>query len=220
MAADGPVATFRRDRRQLIEALQGKGIDDLDILHAFDTVPRHLFVPPELHHRAYEDVALPIGDGQTISRPSVHAHHLGLAELSTGEKVLEVGTGSGFQTALLATLGGEVFSIEVVPRLSARAASRLAELGIRATLRIGDGAEGWPEEAPFDVILVGAAAPELRGALLAQLAPAGRLIAPLGDAEGQTLVRVRRTPQGWLRETLDEARFVPLVGHESDMEIT
>jgi len=208
----GPQLTaFRRDRRRLVERLRSQGIEDLSILHAIDSVPRHHFVPDELRHRAYEDVALPIGFGQTISRPSVHALHLQLAGLTGGERVLEVGTGSGFQTALLSHLGAEVYSVEVVPELLERAEEKLEELGIHVGLRTADGGAGWPDAAPFDAILVGAAGSSLAGALLAQLAEGGRLIAPVGGSEQQVLLRITRRGDEYVREEIDSARFVPLV---------
>jgi protein-L-isoaspartate(D-aspartate) O-methyltransferase len=211
VAPGDPLTAYRRDRRRLVERLRESGLEDLAILHAFDAVPRHLFVPSALHGRAYDDEALPIGHGQTISRPSVHALHLQLAELQGGEAVLEVGTGSGFQTALLVTLGARVFSIEVVRELSARAERCLSELGLPARLRVGDGRAGWPAEAPFDVILVGAASPKIPGPLLAQLSDGGRLIIPVGDDREQTLQRLWRRGEDWERETVDAARFVPLI---------
>lgn len=214
MVADGSLDAFRRDRRRLLESLQTAGISDLAILHAFDEAPRHHFVPAELHTRAYEDAALPIGHGQTISRPSVHALHLELARIRAGDRVLEVGTGSGFQTALIALLGASVYSIEVVRELSAEAGRRLVELGIEAELRVGDGGEGWPAQAPFDAILVGAAAPSVPGALLAQLAEGGRLVIPVGGGGEQTLYRYRREGGDILQETVSDARFVPLVGDD------
>lgn len=205
----------RRDRRRLVEALRTSGVDDLAVLHAFDAVPRHRFVPETLRRRAYEDVALPIGHGQTISRPAVHALHLSLTGLTGEERVLEVGTGSGFQTALLARLCREVYSVERVPELAERARDRLAELGVEnVTLRIGDGSRGWPEEAPFDAILVGAAAPEVPEALREQLARGGRMVVPVGQEETQELRLVRRGSEGWEETTVDRARFVPLLGEE------
>lgn len=216
MAAGMTGAEFRRDRRRLVERLRAGGVEDLAILHAFDSVPRHRFLPEALHHRAYEDAALPIGHGQTISRPSVHALHLQLAELDGGERVLEVGTGSGFQTGLLAALGADVRSIERIEPLSARAAEALAGLGLSAALRVGDGSRGWPEGAPFDAILVGAAAPTVPGPLLAQLAEGGRLIVPVGDDE-QSLYRIRRREDGFVRERVTRARFVPLVEHREEL---
>lgn len=210
MAARDKLSEFRRDRRRLVERLRGAGIEDLAILHAFDSVPRHHFVPEALQHQAYDDAALPIGHGQTISRPSVHAHHLQLAGLTGGERILEVGTGSGFQTALLVALGADVYSVERVESLADRARASLDEIGFSAHIRVGDGSLGWPERAPFDVILVGAAAASLPGALLAQLADGGRLVVPIGEHE-QTLLRITRTGNEFARETVDRARFVPLV---------
>lgn len=209
------VDAYRRHRRRLVEQLAAAGIEDLAVLHAFDEVPRHLFVPEAVAHRAYEDVALPLGHGQTISRPGVHAFHLQLARLAGGERVLEVGTGSGFQTALLARLVREVFSIEVVPELAAAARSRLEALSIRNVhLRTGDGSVGWPEREPFDAIFVGAAAPGVPEALRRQLAPGGRLLVPVGDARSQRLLLITAEQDGWAEREIDDARFVPLVGEE------
>lgn len=210
-----PPADYRRDRRRLVERLRAAGVDDLAVLHAFDAVPRHRFVPDAVAHRAYEDAALPLGHGQTISRPSVHALHLTLAELGGSERVLEVGTGSGFQTALLARLSAHVFSVERVEPLAEIARERLAALGIdNVTLRTGDGSGGWPEHAPFDAVLVGAAAPEVPVALRDQLADGGRLVVPVGDDRSQELVRIRRRGEAFEEETVDRARFVPLVGEQ------
>lgn len=208
-------ASYRRQRRRLVERLRESGISDMAVLHAFDAVPRHLFVPEGVRHRAYEDAALPIGHGQTISRPSVHALHLSLAGLRGGERVLEVGTGSGFQTGLLSRLAAEVYSIERVPELAERARRGLEEMGAGdVELRVGDGSRGWPSAAPFDVILVGAAAPEVPEALRAQLAEGGRLLVPVGRGDAQELRRVVRTDGGWSDEPVDVARFVPLLGDE------
>lgn len=205
----------RRDRRRLVEELRAAGIEDLAVLHAFDSVPRHRFVPEALRRRAYEDAALPIGHGQTISRPGVHALHLSLVALEGDERVLEVGTGSGFQTALLARLCREVYSVERVPALAERARDRLAALGVEnAVLRIGDGSRGWAEEAPFDVILVGAAAPGVPEALRGQLAVGGRMLVPVGEGDEQELRLVRRESDGWEEAPVDRARFVPLLGEE------
>lgn len=206
---------YRRDRRRLVERLRAGGIEDLAVLHAFDDVPRHLFVPEGVRHRAYEDTALPLGHGQTISRPAVHALHLSLAGLEGGERVLEVGTGSGYQTALLARLCGEVYSVERVPELAERAYRTLAELGVEGvSVRIGDGSRGWPEEAPFDVIMVGAAAPGVPEDLRRQLAEGGRLLVPVGDERDQELLRLARRDGAWEEETVEAARFVPLLGED------
>lgn len=215
MATVGHESAYRRSRRRLIEMLRNGGITDLAVLYAFDSIPRHVFVPEAVRHRAYEDGALPLGHGQTISRPGVHALHLQLAELEGGERVLEIGTGSGFQTALLAHLVEHVFSIELVPEIAAMARGALARIGCaNVTLRVGDGSLGWPEEAPFDRILVGAAAPRLPEPLLEQLAADGRMLVPIGDDASQELTLVVRDAAGIRSEVVDRARFVPLVGEE------
>ncbi len=201
---------FRRDRRRLVERLRADGVADLAVLHAFDVVPRHLFVPEILRHRAYEDVPLPIGSGQTISSPGIHATSLELAQISEGDRVLEVGTGSGFQTALLAALGAEVYSIERIAQLSDAAARTLGELGVKAHIALGDGSLGMPEHAPFDAIIVGAAAARPPGALLAQLCEGGRLIVPVGTRD-QVLYRYTRRGEEWVRDRIGGARFVPLI---------
>lgn len=204
---------FTGARRRLIEELRTRGITDLAVLNAFDQVPRHLFVPTGLRHRAYEDSALPIGNGQTISQPWVHAKYLSQLGLTGAERVLEVGTGSGFQTALLAKLAGEVYSIERIAALTELAAAQLRAAGIEGVqLRTGDGTAGWPEAAPFDAILVGAGAPEVPQPLLDQLADGGRLIIPVGDRAEQQLQEITRRDGRWDRRTLSAVRFVPLVG--------
>ena len=204
---------YRRDRRRLVEHLQSIGVTDLAVLHAFASVPRHHFVPEAVRHRAYEDVALPLGHGQTISRPGVHAAHISLAELDGSERVLEVGTGSGYQTALLSELSAWVYSIEVVPELGRTARDRIERLGLKnVSLRVGDGSLGWPEGAPFDVILVGAAAPAVPAPLAEQLAEGGRMLVPVGDETGQHLLRVARLDGKIHEEEVDRARFVPFTG--------
>jgi len=200
--------------------LRGGGITDLAVLYAFDEVSRHLFVPEAVRHRAYENVALPLGHGQTISRPGVHALHLQLMELAGTERVLEIGTGSGFQTALLAHLVEHVYSIEVVPEIAELGRTALEGFGVgNATLRVGDGSQGWREHAPFDRILVGAAAPRPPESLIEQLAPGGRLLVPVGDGTTQRLTLIVKPDselegEGIEMTTIDEARFVPLVGEE------
>ncbi len=213
MAAQALTGAYQRDRHRLVERLQASGIEDLAILHAFASVPRHRFVPEAVRHRAYANAALPIGHGQTISRPGVHALHLVLCELGGDERVLEIGTGSGFQTALLSLLAGEIYSVERIPELAESARRALGESGVDGVhLAIGDGSGGWPEAAPFDVILIGAAAPEPPAHLYPQLAPGGRLLVPVGDPENQELVRVRAQEGSFNVETIDNARFVPLIG--------
>jgi protein-L-isoaspartate(D-aspartate) O-methyltransferase len=215
LAADDLIGAYRRSRRRLVEQLRAAGIEDLAVLHAFDSVPRHLFVPEAVRHRAYEDVALPLGHGQTISRPLSHALHLQLARLQGSEQVLEIGSGSGFQTALLARLVHRVYSIEVVPELAAQVQTRLSALQIdNVVLRTGDGSTGWPERARFDTILVGAAAPAIPAPLREQLAEGGRLLIPIGDERGQRLLLIERRHDEWTETEVDSARFVPLIGEE------
>ena len=192
------------------------GIRDARVLDAFARVPRHLFVPESLWAEADDDRPLPIGYGQTISQPFVVAYMTERLELEGRERVLEVGTGSGYQTAILATLAREVFTVEIVPELSERAHRVVVDaLGLtNVRFRVGDGALGWPEAAPFDATLVAAATPEVPDALVEQLAPGGRMILPVGEQDfaGQVLRLVRRGNDGAVeREDLLGVRFVPLV---------
>ena len=205
-----PAADYRRDRRRLVESLRDGGVSELAVLHAFDSVPRHAFVPDVMRARAYEDVPLPIGRGQTISSPTIHALSLEYAEVRTGDRVLEVGTGAGFQTALLAALGASVYSIERIASLYEAAARRLDRLGVDARLMHGDGSRGWPKHAPFQAIIVGAAAVRPPEALFRQLADGGRLIVPVGTRR-QELRRYTRRGEDFARETITGARFVPLI---------
>lgn len=201
-------------RARLVSELSAKGIRDLAVLKAISEVPRHLFVPESIRHRAYEDSALPIGAGQTISQPWVQARSLELARLTGHEKVLEVGTGSGYQTALLARCASQVFSVERIPALAQAAKEVLGQANIRnVSLLVGDGTLGWRPYAPFDVIIVAAACPEIPQPLLEQLAAGGRLILPLGDRENQALTLVGRAADGTVHSrTLTDVRFVPLIG--------
>lgn len=207
------IRQFGGARRRLIEELAEKGIDDVSVLKAFDDVPRHLFVPSGLQHRAYDDAPLPIGHGQTISQPWVHAKYLQTLAFTGRERVLEIGTGSGFQTALLARLAGHVFTIERIPELAEAARQALEAAGIEHVVqRVGDGTLGWPEHGPYDAILVSAASPDLPAPLLEQLAVGGQLLVPVGGRDEQVLVRVLRTESGFEQETLSAMRFVPLIG--------
>ncbi len=201
-------------RTQLVETLRSKGVRDLAVLHAIRQAPRHLFVPEGVRHRAYDDAALPIGAGQTISQPYVQARYLELIGLTGRERVLEVGTGSGYQTALLALLSETVFSVERLPALAQGARAALEAAGIRnATVLVGDGTLGWRPFAPYDAILVAAASPDIPEPLVEQLAPGGRMVIPLGDRDSQALTLVQRDPaSGVTVTTLGDVRFVPLLG--------
>jgi protein-L-isoaspartate(D-aspartate) O-methyltransferase len=200
-------------RSRLVEVLQRKGVRDLSVLRAVQMVPRHLFVPESVRHRAYDDTALPIGSGQTISQPYVQARYLELIGLTGREKVLEIGTGSGYQTALLALLASMVFSVERVPHLAQSAKAALAAAGVRnVTVLVGDGTLGWRPFAPYDAILVSAASPEVPAPLVEQLASGGRMVIPLGDRNAQTLTVVERQGDDIRSRTVADVRFVPLVG--------
>ena len=204
---------FTGARRRLLDELRAKGISDLAVLRALDLTPRHQFVPTGVRHRAYEDAPLPIGSGQTISQPFVHAMYLQTLKLQGGEKVLEVGTGSGYQTVLLAHLCRKVYSIERIRPLLETARDAITACGVtNVSLLCGDGTYGWPEFAPFDAILVGAGAPSVPQPLVAQLAMGGRLIVPIGGRDDQRLVEFTRTETGTERRDLSPVRFVPLVG--------
>ncbi len=204
---------FRGARRRLIETLQDKGIKDLAILRAIDIVPRHLFVPPTVRHRAYEDSALPIGSGQTISQPFVHARAIEQLALTGQERVLEIGTGSAYQTALLAQLAAQVFSVERFAALLDRARLVLVEAQVRnVSLSLGDGTLGWREYAPYDAMIVSAGAPHVPPALESQLAEGGRLLIPLGDRDEQMLTLITRRGESFERRDIVPVRFVPLVG--------
>jgi protein-L-isoaspartate(D-aspartate) O-methyltransferase len=209
MSRDG----FGGYRDRLVETLRAKGIRDLAVLRAFAETPRHLFVPQALRHRAYEDAALPIGNGQTISQPFTQARYLEALALTGKERVLEIGTGSGYQTALLAALADQVFTIERVRGLAetAQVALKAAAAG-NVSLLVGDGTLGWSAYAPYHAILVAAGGPEVPQPLVDQLTPRGRMIIPLGAKGAQTLTLVRRTASGIEVTALGDARFVPLVG--------
>ncbi len=213
MARPGVENEFRGARQRLVETLQSKGIRDLAVLRAFEMTSRHTFIPTGLRHRAYEDAALPIGNGQTISQPWVHARYLELLQLTGKERVLEIGTGSGYQTVLLAHLTSQVFSIERIPALLQQARENIQRAGVNnVSLLLGDGTIGWREYAPYDAILVGAGSPSIPQPLLDQLAEGGRLLIPVGDREEQKLVMARRRGATIATEEVAPVRFVPLLG--------
>lgn len=204
---------YERQRRQLIEVIRERGIEELEVLNAFDRVPRHLFLPEAVRHRAYEDTPLPIGFGQTASQPSLQALYLQTLRLRPTDRVLEVGTGSGYQTALLAQLAGHVYSVERIRELSIRARAAIDALRINnVALLVGDGTIGWTRYAPFDAILVAAGAPTVPTALLDQLAPGGRLLIPIGDRNEQRLTLFVRTERGLESQEITSCVFVPLIG--------
>jgi protein-L-isoaspartate(D-aspartate) O-methyltransferase len=204
---------FRGARLRLVEALREKGIRDLSVLRAFEMTPRHMFVPTGLRHRAYEDAPLPIGNGQTISQPWVHARYLELLHLTGKERVLEIGTGSGYQTVLLAHLVAQVFSIERIPALMQQARENIQRAGVNnVSVLLGDGTIGWREYAPYDAILVSAGAPSIPQPLLDQLAEGGRLLIPVGDREEQKLIVAERKNGQVEMHDVAPVRFVPLLG--------
>ena len=198
----------------MVERLQKAGIRDSRVLDALRSVPRHRLVPEALQHRAYDESALPIGERQTISAPLVVAAMSQALALRGDETVLEIGTGSAYQAAILSRLAERVISVERIPRLASRARSALDALGISNVLVfLGDGSRGWPAEAPYDAIVVTAAAHSVPEPLLDQLAPGGRLVGPFGERDEQALLRITRRPDGDLeREKLGRCRFVDLVG--------
>jgi protein-L-isoaspartate(D-aspartate) O-methyltransferase len=201
-------------RRGLVETqIRRRGLSNERVLRAMSEVPRHEFVPNEWRERAYEDEPLPIGGGQTISQPYIVAVMTDLLTLKGEEKVLEIGTGCGYQTAILSQLAREVFSIEFRPDLAEAARERLQRLGyVNVKLLVGDGTLGWPEFAPYDAILVTAAAPSVPEPLLRQLADVGRIVIPVGDSSQQKLERVIKVGNGHRIEHHEGCRFVPLFG--------
>ena len=204
---------YEKKRQRLVDRVQTKGIDDSDVLGAVASVPRHRFVPESMRRRAYDDTALPIGFGQTISQPSLQALYLQTLELDRNDKVLEVGAGSGYQTALLAELAGNVYAVERIEELTQRAREVLDELGYRnIALVTKDGTVGWSKYAPYDAILVAAAAPDIPDTLVDQLAPGGRLLIPVGDRSTQELTLVTKTGDGIERRPITQCVFVPLIG--------
>ncbi len=197
----------------MVERLAKAGLADGRVLAALEAVPRHQLLPEALQVQAYADSALPIGDGQTISAPSIVGIMTAALELTGKERVLEIGTGSGYQAAVLSRLASQVISVERLPGLAARARRALDAFGVsNVVVYLGDGSLGRPADAPFDAILVTAGSPAIPPPLLEQLGVDGRLVAPVGAREAQCLMRVRRTERGLVRENLGRCRFVDLVG--------
>jgi protein-L-isoaspartate(D-aspartate) O-methyltransferase len=207
-------------RAGMVEAqLAARDVRDARVLDAFRRVPREEFVPPRLVDFAYADTPLPIGDEQTISQPYIVAVTLEALELVGTERVLEIGTGSGYAAALLTCLAREVYSVERIRSLAEDARTRLARLGYPVQVHHGDGTLGWPEHAPYDAIAVAAGGPSVPPALAAQLAPGGRMVIPVRHDGSQMLIRVLKVPGDGLRsEPLEEVRFVPLIGAQGEPE--
>ena len=200
-------------QKMLDSQIRARDVRDARVLEAIRKVPRHLFVEEALRDRAYLDKALPIGEKQTISQPYMVAAMSEALELEGRDRVLEIGTGSGYQTAVLAELAESVFSVERIPTFVPLARSRLESLGYyNVLIKVGDGTIGWSEHAPYDAILVTAGAPQVPPPLLDQLKLGGRLVMPLGPEDAQMLIRVRRDEDGFHEEALGECRFVKLIG--------
>ncbi len=212
---------FASDKIRLLMQLRRMGITDTALLSAFEQIPREKFIPPHLIDQAYADVALPIEAGQTISQPSVVAWMSWALEMDSRHRVLEIGTGSGYQAAILSRLCRRVYSIERHRELLTQAEIRFQALGLtNVTTRLGDGTRGWPEAAPYDRIMVTAAAPSVPAALLAQLAPGGIMVVPVGDTHGeQILLRIEKHASGIRTQHLMPVRFVPLVGRDGVAEM-
>jgi protein-L-isoaspartate(D-aspartate) O-methyltransferase len=216
VSPENDAADFAAQREQMVATqLHARGISDERVLAAMARVPRHVFVAEEYRSQAYEDHPVPIGEGQTLSQPYIVAIMLQALSLSGSAKVLEVGTGSGYQTALLAEIAAEVHSVERHASLGASAEQVLAGLGYRNIhVVVGDGSQGLPEHAPYDAIVVSAAAPDIPPALFEQLAENGRMVIPVGPAHAQELQLVRKQSGERVVESLEGCRFVPLIGDQ------
>lgn len=200
-------------RKKLVELLAEKGITDKGVLNAMLKIPRHFFFDKTFESHAYEDKAFPIGEGQTISQPYTVAYQTQLLHVHKNEKVLEIGTGSGYQTCVLAELGANVYSIERHESLSKKAGVMLKHFGYKANLLYGDGTKGWPDEAPFDKIIVTAGAPVVPKQLAAQLAIGGIMVIPVGDEKVQQMLTiVRKSEKSFEKIVMDNFKFVPLIG--------
>ncbi|HKK93767.1 MAG TPA: protein-L-isoaspartate(D-aspartate) O-methyltransferase, partial [Longimicrobiales bacterium] len=208
-----PDAQFVGRRRALIEKIRERGTDDLEILKLFDEIPRHRFLPEGVWNRAYEDAPIPIGYRQTASQPSLQARYLDILSPTKDDKVLEIGTGSGYLTALLSRMADRVYSVERIRELSVRARRALDDLEIRnVALMVGDGTIGWRKYAPYDVIVVSAASPSVPQAYIDQLADGGRMLIPVGSLDTQELMLVRKEGFAVTEEPVLDVTFVPLLG--------
>lgn len=205
---------YRNRRKKLLDTLRKKGITSEAVLKAIEDVPRHLFVDTAFADRAYEDSALPIDMKQTISQPYTVARQTELLDIKPGEKVLEIGTGSGYQAAILITMGAVVYSIERHRLLYDRARTILQEIGLRIMMKCGDGTQGWNAYAPYDAIVVTAGAPVIPDALVNQLNEGGRLVIPVGDETRQAMHRITRIGDEFREEIYDDFKFVPLIGKD------
>ena len=202
-------------RNALADKLDDRGIEDPKVLDAIRSIPRHEFVDTALENKAYQDTALPIGSGQTISQPYTVAAQTELLEVEDGDKILEIGTGSGYQAAILCHMGAEVYSIERHEKLYHNAKKTLQSLGYRPQLKLGDGTVGWSAYAPYDGIVVTAGAPNVPEELVDQLTIGGRLIVPVGDQKSQVMVRITRVSENeYDEERLQHFKFVPLIGEK------
>jgi protein-L-isoaspartate(D-aspartate) O-methyltransferase len=204
---------YEGQRRALLEVMQERGIRDLGVLRAFDAVHRHRFLPEAVRHAAYEDRPVPIGFRQTASQPSLQALYMQELGIRPTDRVLEVGTGCGFQTAVLAQLAERVYSVERIRELGVRARETLDAMRVsNVAVLVGDGTIGWSRYAPYDCILVAAAAPHVPQPLLEQLAPGGRMLVPVGGMASQRLLLVERTAEGFAEREVIQCAFVPLLG--------
>ena len=202
-------------RAKLVEQLEKKGIRDRNVLNAINSIPRHIFVDTALENRSYEDTALPIGCGQTISQPYTVAAQTELLDVKKGDKILEIGTGSGYQAAILCHMGANVYSVERHEQLYLNAKKILQELGFRAHLKLGDGTLGWSAYAPYDGIVVTAGAPVVPDDLIKQLIVGGHLVVPVGGQKSQVMTRITRiSKDSYREEQLNHFKFVPLIGEK------